>query len=96
MVQMDLVAEPALGADAEAVADDQHPDHQLGVDRGSPNLAVEGAQVRPQTRQVDDAVDRAQQMFGWDVPLQAELVEQSLLRHPPFAHHPVALHPEDN
>lgn len=32
-VEVNLVAEPALGADVEAVADDQHPDHQLGIDR---------------------------------------------------------------
>jgi hypothetical protein len=29
-------------------------------------------------------------MIGRDVPLQAELVEQRLLRHPPLAHHPAA------
>jgi len=65
-------------------------DHQLGVDRGSPEFAVERAQVRPQARQVDNAVDRAEKMIGWNVPLQAELVEQRLLRHPPLAHHPAA------
>jgi hypothetical protein len=51
-VQVHLLAEPTLGPDAEAVADDQHPDHQLRVDRGPPDLAVERAQVRAQARQV--------------------------------------------
>ena len=87
---------PLMQSATAPVADDQHPDHQLGVDRGAPDLAVEGAQVRPQTRQVDNAVDRAEQMFGWDVPLQAELIEQRLLRHPPLAHHPAALRPEND
>lgn len=32
-------------------------------------------------------------MIGRDVATQAELVEQSLLRHLPLAHHRVALHP---
>ena len=95
-VQVHLVAEPALGPDAEAVADDQHADHQLGVNRGSPELAVERAQVRPQARQVDNAVDRAEKMIGWNVPLQAELVEQRLLRNPPLAHHAAALRLEDD
>lgn len=43
---MDLVAEPALGADAEAVPEDQHPDHQLGIDRGPAGVAVERPQMR--------------------------------------------------
>ena len=87
---------PLMQSTTAPVADDQHPDHQLGVDRGAPDLAVEGAQVRPQARQINDPVDRAEKMIGWNVPLQAELIEQRLLRHPPFAHHPVALHPQNN
>ena len=31
-VEVHLVAHPSLEADAHAIADDQHPDHQLGVD----------------------------------------------------------------
>jgi len=27
-----FLAQPALGANAEAIADNQHPDHQLGID----------------------------------------------------------------
>jgi len=40
-IQMDLFAQPPLRADAEAVADDQHPDHQFGIDRRPSNVAVE-------------------------------------------------------
>ena len=40
-VEADLVAQPALGADAEAVADDQHADHQLGIDGGAASRIVE-------------------------------------------------------
>ena len=93
---MDLVAEPALGPDPEAVADDQHPDHEFGIDRGPTNLAVEGPQMRSQPRQVHNAVNCAEKMAGRNVALQAELVEQRLLRHPPLAHHPVALRPEND
>src|SRR5215217_1301481 len=35
-VEVHFFAKPPLGADAETVTDDQHPDHQLGVDRGPP------------------------------------------------------------
>jgi hypothetical protein len=31
-VQLDLFAQPAFGADAEAITNDQHADHQLGID----------------------------------------------------------------
>ena len=41
-VQMHFLAEPALRANAAAIADEQHPDHQFQVDRGPPDLAVEG------------------------------------------------------
>src|SRR5690242_5584288 len=40
-VKVHLLAEPPLRADAEAVADDQHPDQQLRIDRWPPRLAVE-------------------------------------------------------
>lgn len=39
-VQFDLLDEPALRADAVTVADDEHPHHELGIDRRPTNLAV--------------------------------------------------------
>ena len=59
-VQMHLLTQPTLGTDAEAVADDQHADHQLRIDRGPPDLAIEGPQMGPQAGQVDEAGERAQ------------------------------------
>ena len=87
-VQMHLLAQPPLGPDADAVADDQHPDHQLGIDRGPTGRAVERPQMLANARQVDEPVDRAQQMIRRNMPLQVEAVEQRLLRHRPLAHHP--------
>jgi hypothetical protein len=43
-IEMNLLAEPPLGPDAHAVADDQHSDHQLKVNRGPSNPAVKGLQ----------------------------------------------------
>jgi hypothetical protein len=43
-VEFDLLAQAALGTDAVAVADNQHPDHELRVDRRPTDLAVEGLQ----------------------------------------------------
>ena len=84
---MDLLAQPALGADAERVADDQHADHQLGVDRRPPRLAVKGTQMLANARQVDEPVDRAQQVIRRDMILEAEAIKQGLLHHRPLAHH---------
>ena len=51
-VQVDFLAQPPLGADAEAVADDQHADHQLWINRGSAGMAVERREVLVQIAQV--------------------------------------------
>jgi hypothetical protein len=45
-VQADLVAQPAFEANTEAVSDDQHSDHQLGIDRRTPGRSVERREVR--------------------------------------------------
>ena len=49
--------------------------------------------TRAVKRQMRDPIDCAQEVVGRDMTLQAELVTQRLLRHPPLAHHPAALHP---
>ena len=71
-VEMDLLAQPPLRADAEAIAHQQHPDHQLRIDRGPADVAVVGRQVSAHARQIDEPVDRAQQVICRDVPLDAE------------------------
>ena len=78
-VEVDLLAQPPLGADAEAIADHQHADQQLGIDRGTSDLAVVGLKMRPNARQIDEAVDLAQEVIARDVPLERELVEERLL-----------------
>ena len=57
-VQVDLLAQPPLGANAKAIADDQHPDHQLRVNRGPTHLAVKRRQLAPQSVEVDRSIDR--------------------------------------
>src|SRR3984957_14764677 len=46
--------------------------------------------MRPNFRQIDEAVDLAQEVIVRDMTLKAEAVEQRLLHHPPFAHHRVS------
>ena len=44
-MKFDLLAQLPFKADAIAVADNEHPDHQLRIDRGPPDLAVERRQL---------------------------------------------------
>jgi len=86
-VEVNLLAQPTLRADAETVAHQQHPDHQFGVDGRPANRAVERRQVRPHAVQIDEAINGAEQMVLGNVPLQRELVEQLGLIDPPLSHH---------
>ena len=58
-VEVDLVTQPPFGANAEAIADNEHPDHQLRIDRRATRLAVVRLQMRPNLRKVDEPVDLA-------------------------------------
>src|SRR5262245_34534437 len=73
-MQFDLLAQPPLEADAIAVAYDQHPNHELGVDRGPTNVAIEGrellAHIRKQSRH--DRIDPTQEMARRNAFLEVE------------------------
>jgi hypothetical protein len=44
LLQLNLLAKPPFEANAVAVANDQHPNHELGINRRPANIAVEGRQ----------------------------------------------------
>jgi hypothetical protein len=44
-IEVNFIAQAPLGTDAEAVANNHHPDHQFGIDRGPANGAVEWSQL---------------------------------------------------
>ena len=75
-IEMDLFAKPPFGADAHAVADDQHAHHQLGVDRGPTYAAVERLQRSAEIGEVQVAVDAHEQVIGRDVLVEAEIIKQ--------------------
>ena len=50
-VQLDFLAQTALVSDAVAVSDDEHPDHQFGIDRRAADVAVKGLQLLVQIGQ---------------------------------------------
>ncbi len=79
-VQMHLFAEPPLGPDAEAIADQQHPDQQLGIDGRTARVAVEIRKMGADAAQVDEPINGPQQVILRDMILQRELTEQ---RPPP-------------
>ncbi len=73
---MDLLAQPALGADAHAVAHDEHPHHQLRIDRGAADGAVEGHKLGSHALEVEEAVYASKQVIDRNVIVEPELVEQ--------------------
>jgi hypothetical protein len=62
-IEVDFLAQPPLRPNAEAVAHDQHSDHQLWINRWPAHRAVERCQLPPHIPQLDEPVDGAQQMI---------------------------------
>src|SRR5580700_6169388 len=75
-VEIDLLAQPPLRADAEAVTHDQYADHQFQIDRGASDCAVERRQLLSQRAEVEKPVDLAQQVIDWNPILKAKLIKQ--------------------
>ena len=86
-VELDLTTEPALGADRVAVADQEHPDHQLRIDRRTSRVTVERREIDPQPAQIENSVDPAQQMIMWNAFLEIEFVKQPILSTNRWPHH---------
>lgn len=81
-VEVDLRTQPALGADAAEVADQQHSDHQLRVDRRAPDRAVVGRHDAADGGGVQQGVHGAQRVVVRHVVFEPERVEQRLRHHP--------------
>ena len=86
-VQMDLFAQTPLGPNAEAIAYQKHTDQQLGIDRGATCVAVEIRQVLADAAQINEPINRSQQVVLWDVLFQRKLIEQRCLRFLPRSQH---------
>jgi hypothetical protein len=84
---VNLIAQAPLRSDAEAVTDQEHPDHQLGIDRRPTDAAVEARQIPPDLLKVDKPVDRPQQVVGGYMLLERKLIEQCSLFDLPMPHH---------
>ena len=86
-MKFDLLAQPPLEADAIAVADDEHSDHQLRVDRGSADVAVERRQPLAKVSPRHDWIDAAQEMILGNVFFEVEKIEQLALINRLTTHH---------
>jgi hypothetical protein len=53
-VQMHLITQPPLRPDAEAIANQEHPDQQFRINRGAAGIAVKWRQVLANTGQFND------------------------------------------
>jgi len=72
---------------AVAVPNDQHPDHQFGIDRRTPGVAVVVRQVLAQFTQIKAAFDATQEMILGNVFGEVERVEKSILTTCLTPHH---------
>src|ERR1700689_1733776 len=88
-VKFKLLAQPPLEADAVAIADDQHSDHQLGINRRPANLAIEGHKLLAKLHQYPchHRIDPSQQMPCWNAPFEVEQVKQLALIPSLLTHH---------
>src|SRR5262245_14852004 len=80
-VKLHFLAQPALRTDAVAVADDQHPDHEFGVDRRPADLAVEGPQLLAKVSHYPrhHRIDAAKKMVPRNTTFEVEEIEQLAL-----------------
>src|SRR2546422_10611895 len=80
-MKFDLLAQLPFKADAIAVAHNQHPDHELGIDRGPANVAVERRELLSQVSQNPrhDRIDPAQQIARRNTLFEVKQIEQLAL-----------------
>jgi hypothetical protein len=68
-------------ADAEQVADQQHPKHKLRIDRGPPGRAIACRQGFAHEAKIQKALNASQQVISRQMVVEPKPVEQCTLRH---------------
>src|SRR5262249_61652631 len=74
-IEMNFFAQAALRPYAHAIADDQHADHQLRINRGATGVAVQRFQRLADVIEVEMPVDASQHVIGRDMIVEAEIVK---------------------
>lgn len=78
-VQMGLFTQAPLGANAVAIAHDQHADHQFRINRRTPNWAIEIGEIVAQVAEIETLINATQEMIFWDMVFKIERVKQPIL-----------------
>ncbi len=87
-VEAFLLAQTPLRADREAVADQEHPDHQFRAIRRTARMAAVGRQLGEQPTQIENTINLPQQVIPRHHPSQIEGIEQTVLARWRAQHRP--------
>jgi hypothetical protein len=58
--QVEMHFQPSLGANAKAIANDQHPNEKRWINLGTSSVAVVRSQMLVQLAQIEETIDAAQ------------------------------------
>src|SRR5918995_2859777 len=96
-IDLHLGAQPPLRAERKHVANEQHPDHQYRIDRGATRVGIVGRKLLVYPTQIENTVNLANQMIGWDYLVEIKRIEKlDLTTLPPTHHAPLPLMPVSN
>ena len=75
MVGMNLFTKATFRTNAQAVADDQHPDHQLWINGWASRRTVKITQILANAGEFNKPVNGTKKMFVGNMLFEAETVE---------------------
>jgi hypothetical protein len=84
---MDLLAQPPLRANAEAISHQQHPDKEFRINRRAACIAVKRSEILADSRQVNEAINRTQHVNLRDVIVNGKLIKQCASPFLLWTHH---------
>ena len=86
-IDLNLFTQPSLRADREHIANDQHSDHQLRVDRGTAGMGVVAFELPVHPVQVEHGIDLTNRMVYWDHGVEFKSIEELPLTPLTTTHH---------
>lgn len=92
--QRHLFTQTSLGPDAETVPNQKHPDQEFRVNRRMARVAVEVCEMRPDTCQISESIERARKVILGNVIFQQQLLKQRRLCFLLRSRHRQTLHVE--
>jgi hypothetical protein len=74
-IEMNFLAQAALRPYVHAIADDQHADHELRINRWAAGAAIERLQRLTDVIEIEMPVDASQHVIRRDMIVEAEIIE---------------------